>query len=146
MASTKELQLQVAPKGQTHKEYLDGKIADRTFLTFEETDMSFHKGKKPGENLKDKLLSFFSFQAPQGKKEGLPPKANFSIWYFVIVFLLFTLAQQYFLSPKVETIPYSRFKQYLAEGRVNSLTIGPENITGTLKGKEGQKAQNDFTL
>jgi len=50
MASTKELQLQVAPKGQTHKEYLDGKIADRTFLTFEETDMSFHKGKKPGEN------------------------------------------------------------------------------------------------
>jgi len=46
----------------------------------------------------------------------------------------------------VETIPYSRFKQYLAAGQVKSLTIGPENITGTLKGKEGQKDQNDFTL
>ena len=100
MASKKELQSQVAPKGENHKEYPDDKIADRTFLTFEETDMSFHEGKKPGDNLKDKLLSFFSFQAPQGKKGGLPPKANFSIWYFVIVFLLFTLARQYILVPK----------------------------------------------
>ena len=108
--------------------------------------MPFHEGKKPGDNFKDKLIAFLSFQAPPGKKGGLPPKAHFSIWYFVIAFLLFTLLQSYFLSPKVETIPYSRFKQYLAEGQVNSLTIGPENITGTLKGKEGQKDQNDFTL
>jgi len=101
--------------------------------------MSFNEGEKPGGNLKDKLLSFFNFQAPKRKKGGLPPKTNFSIWYFVIVFLLFTLAQQYILAPKVETIPYSRFKQYLAEGQLNSLTIGPENLTGTLRGKEGQK-------
>ena len=49
--------------------------------------MSFHEGKTPGDNFKDKLISFFSFQAPSGKKGGLPPKAHFSIWYFVIVFL-----------------------------------------------------------
>ena len=108
--------------------------------------MAFNEGKKPGENLKDKLISFFNFQAPPGKKGGLPPKAHFSIWYFVIVFLLFTLAQQYFLSPKVETIPYSKFKQYLAGGQVNSLTIGPESIIGTIKGKEEQKDRNFTTI
>jgi hypothetical protein len=35
----------------------------------------------------------------------------------------------------VETIPYSQFKQYIAEGTLRKLTIGPENIRGTLKGK-----------
>jgi cell division protease FtsH len=108
--------------------------------------MPLKEEKTPVENLKDKLSSFFGFQAPQGKGKGLPPKAHFSIWYFLIVFLLFTLVQQYFLSPKVETIPYSKFKQYLAEGQVSSLTIGPENLTGTLKGKEEKKDQNFTTV
>jgi len=103
--------------------------------------MPLDDDKKPGENLKDKLSAFFSFQAPQGKGKGLPPKAHFSIWYFLIVFLLFSLMQQYFLSPKVETISYSKFKQYLAEGQVDSLIIGAENITGTIKGEEEKKNQ-----
>jgi hypothetical protein len=42
--------------------------------------------------------------------------------------LLFTYLQQYFLSAKVETISYSQFKQYIAEGTLSKLTIGPENI------------------
>jgi cell division protease FtsH len=102
--------------------------------------------KKPDENLRDKLSSFFGSQDPQKKKNALPPKAHFSIWYFLIAFLLLTLLQQYFLAPKVETIPYSRFKQYLAEGQVNKLTIGPENITGTLKGKESKATQEFMTV
>jgi cell division protease FtsH len=108
--------------------------------------MPLNEEKKPQENLKDKLSSFFGFQDPQRKKKGLPPKAHFSIWYFLIAFLLFTLVQQYFLFPKVETIPYSKFKQYLAEEQVSSLIIGPENITGTIKGKEGKKDQNFTTI
>ena len=94
--------------------------------------------KKPDEKLKEKLSSLFGSQDPQKKQGGLPPKAHFSIWYFLIAFLLLTLLQQYYLSPKVETIPYSKFKQYLAEGQISKVTIGPENISGTLKGKEGK--------
>ena len=52
--------------------------------------------------------------------------------------------QQYFFSPKVETIPYSQFKQEVAEGSVSKLTVGPENITGTLKAKE-RKPDQQFT-
>jgi len=102
--------------------------------------------KRPEENLKDKLSALFSSQDPQRKKSSLPPKAHFSIWYFLIVFLLFTLLQNYYLSPKVETISYSKFKEYVAGGQVNNLTIGPENITGAIKGKEGKKDQEFITV
>jgi len=100
-------------------------------------------GKKvPGEILKDKLRSIFSPKDPQKKKNALPPKTHFSIWYFVMAFLVFSYLQQNFFSAKVETIPYSQFKQYITEGTLNKLTIGTENIRGTLKGK-GEKPGQD---
>jgi len=49
--------------------------------------------------------------------------------------LIFTYLQQYYFYAKVETIPYSQFKQHIAEGKLVKLTIGPENINGTLEGK-----------
>src|SRR4030065_2909654 len=99
-------------------------------------------GKKERiEVLKDKLRSFFGPRDPQKKKDALPPKTHFSIWYFLIAFLLFSYLQQHYLSQKVETIPYSQFKQEIAEGNVSKLTIGPENITATQKGKKKQQGQ-----
>jgi len=106
--------------------------------------MPSDKKRQPIEELKDRLRSLFSPRSPQKKKDGLPPKTNFSIWYFLIAFLLITYLQQYFFSSKLETIPYSQFKQSVAQGNVDKLTIGPENITGTLKGKE-QKPGQQFT-
>ena len=98
--------------------------------------------KEPVEILKDKFRSIFSPKDLQKKKNALPPKAHFSIWYFLMAFLLFTYLQQYFLLGRVETVPYSQFKQYIAEGTLSKLTIGPENIRGTLKGK-GEKPGQD---
>ena len=92
--------------------------------------------KEPLEDLKDKLRSLFGSQ--ERRKNTLPPKAHFSIWYFLIAFLLFTYLQQYFFSGKVETIPYSQFKQYIAEGTLSKVTIGPENISGTIKAPGGK--------
>ena len=48
--------------------------------------------------------------------------------------LFFTYLQPLLFSEKVETISYSQFKQYIAEGKLSGLTIGPENIKGTLEG------------
>jgi cell division protease FtsH len=101
--------------------------------------------KEPMEELKDKFRSLFGPRDPQKKKDGLPPKTHFSIWYFLIAFLLITYLQQYFFSSKVETISYSQFKQSLSEGNVTKLIIGPENITGTLTGKD-KKPQQFATL
>jgi cell division protease FtsH len=102
--------------------------------------------KEPIEDLKDKIRSFFGPRDPQKKKDALPPKAHFSIWYFLVAFLLFTYLQQYYFSRKVETIPYGQFKQALVEGNVGKLTIGPENITGTLTGEERKTGQQFITI
>ena len=107
--------------------------------------MASGEKREPENNVIDKLRSFFSPRTGQGKKDGLPPKAHFSIWYFLIMMILILALQQYFLSPKVESIPYSQFKQELAQGNVDKLAIGPDNITGTLKAKEGKAAQQFIT-
>jgi cell division protease FtsH len=93
---------------------------------------------EPQENLMDRLRALFGFQDPH-KKDALPPKAHFSIWYFLVVFFAFSLMQQYFFNGKVETIPYGQFKQYVAKGNIASLSIGPEVISGKLKGATGEK-------
>ncbi len=108
--------------------------------------MPSEEKKRSEDNLKDRIGSLFGPQDRQRKKDALPPKAHFSIWYFLIAFLLFLLLQNYFLSRKVETISYSRFKQYLAEGRVSQLTIAPESIRGTVKGQEGKRDQGFVTV
>ena len=98
------------------------------------------------KNVMDRLRSWFSQQDPRKNKAGLPPKAHFSIWYFLMAILLFMYLQQYFFASKVETIPYSQFKQKVAEGAVRKLTIGPENISGTLKGGENKPDRQFATV
>ena len=62
--------------------------------------MPSNEKKEPIEDLKDRIRSFFGPRDPQKKKDALPPKAHFSIWYFLIAFLLFTYLQQYYLLSK----------------------------------------------
>ncbi len=102
--------------------------------------------KGPREHLMDRLRSLLGQPGPRKRKDGLPPKTHFSIWYLLIAILLFMYVQQYFFSPNVETIPYSQFKQKVAEGSVSKLTLGPESISGTLKGKENKPDQQFATV
>ncbi len=100
--------------------------------------MASSGNKDPIDNLMNKLRSLFGSSDQLKNKAGLPPKTRFSIWYALAAILLFSYLQQYYFSSKVETIPYSQFKQYIAEGKVVKLTIGPESINGTLKGNPEQ--------
>ncbi|MHB1025085.1 MAG: ATP-dependent zinc metalloprotease FtsH [Desulfobacteria bacterium] len=108
--------------------------------------MPSNANKEPAGNLTDKLRSIFGPPPPRKTQDGLPPKVHFSIWYFVMAFLLISALQQYLFSRRVETIPYSRFKQQLAVDNVDTLAIGPESITGTLKGKEKKPGQEFVTV
>ena len=108
--------------------------------------MASDEEKRPEDNFREKLNALFGSPDPARKKKSLPPKAHFSIWYFLIVFFLLTILQQYFLSTKVESISYSKFKQILAEGLLSGVTIGLESINGTIKGKEGKKDQEFVTV
>ncbi len=98
-------------------------------------------------NLEDRLRSLFRpGDSRKAQQDGLPPKVHFSIWYFLIAFLLITLLQQYILSRKVETIPYSQFKQQLAVDNVSTVTIGPESISGAFKGKDNRPGRRFTTV
>ena len=106
--------------------------------------MPLNVKKEPEVNFIDKFYSIFSPGATRKKKGDVPPRAHFNIWYAVISILLIFYLQQYLFSTKVETIPYSQFKQYIAkaEGTFGKLSIGAENINGTLKGQGAKPGQD----
>ena len=93
--------------------------------------------QKQPPNLKD-LLRLKDSSDRSGKKPGFK-KAHFTIWYFLIAFLIILLIQNYFVSKKVEdVISYSEFKTAVKEGKVKEITITDENITGL------RQMDNDF--
>ena len=100
--------------------------------------MASDGNKDPIGNLTDKLRTFFGTSPHPTNKNALPPKSRFSIWYILIAILFFPYVQHFLFSANVETIPYGQFKQAIADGTAGKLIIGPENITGTLKGSSKQ--------
>ncbi len=74
----------------------------------------------------------------RGGKKPLLKKTNFTIWYFVIAFLIILLVQNYFVTKGAEdVIPYSEFKEALRTGRIKELTITLETITGEWTTEKG---------
>ncbi len=72
-------------------------------------------------------------------ENGQPSKPSVSLWYVTIIILLFSYLLPFVFSTKLETVPYSQFKQYLTEGQLDDLIVGDENITATLKGVPDRK-------
>jgi len=84
----------------------------------------------------------------KGSKEGIPnkidpsqTKVRFSIWYFIGAMLVFFWFQSYTVDQRSETISYSDFKQWVQDGKVESLVIAPERITGNIKEEEGKQVR-----
>jgi cell division protease FtsH len=87
------------------------------------------KDQKPSSNLKD--LLGIKEPSNRGGKKPILKKTHFTIWYFVIAFLIILLVQNFIVSRKTEdVIPYSEFKDSLRTGMVKNLTITQESITG----------------
>jgi cell division protease FtsH len=71
---------------------------------------------------------------------AMEPKQQFSIWYFIVAFLLIVALQEYVFAPaQVNNLPYSDFKALLKAGKISNVGIGETVITGTLnnEGLEG---------
>jgi len=62
-----------------------------------------------------------------------------SIWYFVGVFLLLMVLQNYVFAPRVNTLSYAEFKTLVEKGKISDVAIGAQLITGRLNrdGLEG---------
>ena len=63
----------------------------------------------------------------------MEPKHQFSIWYFLIAFLLILALQEFVFAPThLNNLPYSDFKALLKAGKISNVGIGETIITGTL--------------
>ena len=71
---------------------------------------------------------------------AMEPKQQFSMWYFLVAFLLIVALQEFVFAPvNVNNLPYSDFKTLLKAGKVSNVGLGETVITGTLinEGLEG---------
>jgi cell division protease FtsH len=94
------------------------------------------KDQKPSSDLRD----FFRIKEPsdRGGKKPILKKTHFTIWYFVIAFIIILLLQNYLMTGKTEDIiPYSEFKESLRAGKIKELTITPETINGERESEKG---------
>jgi len=93
----------------------------------------------------DKLKSSFDSKPPKGDPSRR--KFQFSIWYFLMALLVFSLIQDYIVARKTDVIPYSEFKGYVIEDKVKNLLLKQEEITGILtEDAKGRKDQRFVTV
>ena len=60
-------------------------------------------------------------------------KARISIWYFIIAFWILIMVQEaYVASQHMDEVPYSQFKQWVLDGKVNEVAITDTVINGKL--------------
>ncbi|MEJ2689043.1 MAG: ATP-dependent zinc metalloprotease FtsH [Deltaproteobacteria bacterium] len=100
--------------------------------------MTAKKSKEPPKNIVEQIRAWMGLENTPPPIDASPPKSGFNIWYILFFIFLISLLPQFWHS-NVKTIPYSQFKQYAAAGKVSTLTVGPENIRGTLTGKPSQE-------
>jgi cell division protease FtsH len=99
-------------------------------------------------SLMDKIIDRMKGSGKSGPNQVDPAqkRVRFSIWYFIAAMFLFFWFQSYTGVQQTEKIPYSDFKQWAREGKVENLVVGPEQITGKLKGEEGKPARTFVTV
>jgi cell division protease FtsH len=94
------------------------------------------KEQKSSPSLRD-LLRMKEPSDRGGKKPALK-KTSFTIWYFVIAFILILVIQNYIISKKTEDVlQYSEFKESLRAGKIKKLTIMAEAIEGERETDKG---------
>ena len=95
------------------------------------------RDQKPTSNLRE----LFGIKEPVGGgKKPFFKKTHFTIWYFLIAFLVILLIQNYFMAKKVEdVISYSEFKDALREDKVKDVTITDEFVSGTREIEKGAR-------
>jgi cell division protease FtsH len=73
-------------------------------------------------------------------------KTNFNAWYIVVAVLGMLLLQAIFQqAQQTEPLPYSQFRQYLEQGKIDDLLITETRITGKIKGAGQGEPDSFFT-
>jgi cell division protease FtsH len=87
-----------------------------------------------------RLRDLFGIKEPldRGGKKPTLKKTSFTIWYFVLAFILILVIQNYIISKKTEDVlQYSEFKESVRAGKIKKLTIMAEAIEGERETEKG---------
>ncbi len=69
-------------------------------------------------------------------------KTEFNLWYWVLAFMAVLFIQSFLQTvSEVEPITYTQFEKYLDEGKIESVAVGADKITGTYKIPQDGKSQ-----
>ncbi|MFQ5893578.1 MAG: hypothetical protein ACE5H5_04620, partial [Nitrospinota bacterium] len=68
-----------------------------------------------------------------GEKRTRRQRTHFSLWYFLIAFLILSFINTQLLREEVTRLQYSEFKVLVTTGRVLTAELGREHIKGTFK-------------
>ncbi len=72
-----------------------------------------------------------------GKRPRIDPKTQVHLGYWLIALTVVFLLQSLWSSSRdVQTVPYSQFETYLQQGKIASVVVGDQTVTGTLKTPE----------
>ena len=90
----------------------------------------------------DELKEALGFQGRHRRpRKKMPMRARFSLGYFIVALLLMILIQNIFLAETIQRIPYSEFKDFLRNGKIESVTLSQDEIRGRSKrGRKGRSA------
>ena len=90
----------------------------------------------------DELKEAFGFQGRHRRpRKKMPMRARFSLGYFIVALLLMILIQNIFLAETIQRIPYSEFKEFLRNDKVESLTLSQDEVRGrSRRGRKGRSA------
>ncbi|MGO9531680.1 MAG: ATP-dependent zinc metalloprotease FtsH [Syntrophobacteraceae bacterium] len=87
----------------------------------------------------NRLVDRFRGSSGDGGRKSDPSqrKVHFSIWYFIAALLVIMWFQTFVSEQQTNRISYSEFKQLIKTGKIDSVIIGADKVTATLKdGKE----------
>jgi hypothetical protein len=72
------------------------------------------------------------FTAPPARRplKSIPPRARFSLWYFVVAMVLLLFIEHMFLTPAVHRLSYSGFKQMVRDNKVANVVLTQDEIRG----------------
>ena len=79
--------------------------------------------------LKDALSS----QPARRPSKSIPPRARFSVWYFVIAMVVLLFLENMLFTEAVHRLSYSGFKQLVRDNKVESVVLTQDEISGRLK-------------
>ena len=81
---------------------------------------------------------------PKGKptRPNLPPQWRSIIWYIPLALFMLWFWQDMLTSMRVKTIPYSEFKQYLANNEVTEAEVKQDEIDGKIDPKPAAEKQS----